>query len=414
MMKKKHKCTNSLITDILKLLTALKVPHVPASWHKLKELIKRTEESPQEKQRMIDATLYFCPECEQETTGPCKCTNQNCSSYSNTLIPPHTFMVMNIEQQIEQILKSIDQNDLNLSIQTSKDMTSSMTDIYHGRVYKNIIHSLRNEHHKLFVSLTCNIDGVAVYTSSEQTMWTFTACLNELDRSIRFNMEKIIGITFVKYKCYLFVCHVSIVLGVSVGRKKPSRSIIQKMLVPIVSRLKQLQKPTLYRISDTSYQMLRVYLIAISNDKPANSMVQNQPEPNALFGCSKCEIAGHLLFIRSVKNHHFLLFCSFLGRTTPAKVYATPNKSAKIKTTYIRIFPTPSDVQPEIRSNARWYDICHATRNGVRFFTDDHKLHTYGYMGECELCELAFIDRGSSFMSDTLHSAYHGAFVCNT
>jgi len=86
------------------------------------------------------------------------------------------------------------------------------------------------------------------------------------------------------------------VLAVSVGRKKPSRLIMQQMLVPIVSRLKQLQKPILYQVFDNSYQILRVYLIGISNDKPANSMVQNQPEPNALFGCSKCEIAGWLLF----------------------------------------------------------------------------------------------------------------------
>ena len=105
MIKKKHKCSNSLITDILKLLTALKVPNVPSSWFKLKQLIKRTEEAPREKQRMIDSTLYFCPECQQESADPCKCTNQNCSFYSNTLIPPHTFMVMNIEQQIEQVLK---------------------------------------------------------------------------------------------------------------------------------------------------------------------------------------------------------------------------------------------------------------------------------------------------------------------
>jgi len=65
-----------------------------------------------------------------------------------------------------------------------------------------------------------------------------------------------------------------------------------------------------------------------------------------------------------------------------------------------------------MRSNARWYEISHAIRNGVRFLTKEHKLHTYGYIGECELCDLAFIDRGVSFMSDTLHSIYHGAFVC--
>lgn len=87
-----------------------------------------------------------------------------------------------------------------------------------------------------------------------------------------------------------------LVLAVSIGRKKPSRSIMQKMLIPIVSRLKQLEKPNLYQISNISYKMLRIYLIGVSNDKPANSLVQNQPEPNALFGCSKCEIAGNLGF----------------------------------------------------------------------------------------------------------------------
>lgn len=39
------------------------------------------------------------------------------------------------------------------------------------------------------------------------------------------------------------------------------------------------------------------------------------------------------------------------------------------------------------------------------------KQHTFGYVGDCQLSELAFIDRESSFMSDTLHSIYHGAFV---
>ena len=102
------------------------------------------------------------------------------------------------------------------------------------------------------------------------------------------------------------------------------------------------------------------------------------------------------------------------GKTVAAKLYATPNQSTKISTTYVRIFPTSKGQQPEIRSNARWYDIGHAERNGVRFYTNDHKSHAYGYLGECELSELAFVDRGTNFMSDTLHSVYHGAFVCIT
>lgn len=90
---------------------------------------------------------------------------------------------------------------------------------------------------------------------------------------------------------------------------------------------------------------------------------------------------------------------------------AKPNESKKISTTYIRIFPTPNGEQPQQRSNKRWCEIAHATINGVRFFTVDKKVHTYGYFGDCELTELAHIDRGTSFASDTLHSIYHGAFV---
>lgn len=72
---------------------------------------------------------------------------------------------------------------------------------------------------------------------------------------------------------------------------------MQQILSKIVINLKDLQKPNLYQISMFSYKMLRVYLIGICNDKPANSLVQNQAEPNALYGCSKCEIAGHFFLL---------------------------------------------------------------------------------------------------------------------
>ncbi|CAF4609618.1 unnamed protein product [Rotaria sp. Silwood2] len=282
-LKKKHKCTNNLLSDLLKLLMLLKVPNVPSSWYKLKQVISRSNTKPKQKQKMIDLTLYFCPECENESSDSDKCTNPFCSYNTNTLIPPHTCMIMNIQQQIEQVLRSINQNDLNLPAEKYRNTKKSMTDIQDGHVYTNILHSLENERQSKFISLTCNIDGAAIYTSSEQSMWTFTACVNELKRTKRFSIENII------------------VLAISVGRKKPSRVIMQKMLSPIVLRLKALQKPNLYQISIDSYEILRVYLIGICNDKPANSLVQNQSEPNALYGCSKCEIAGYYLLFSSNK-----------------------------------------------------------------------------------------------------------------
>ncbi|CAF0910775.1 unnamed protein product [Rotaria sordida] len=196
MIKKKHKCTNSLLIDLLKLLTILKVPNVPSSWHKLKQVINRSGGKKKEKHKLVDLTLHFCPECENESSNSEKCMNLDCSYNRNMLVPPHTFMVMNIEQQIRQVLNSINPNGLKLSSSTDSDFSLSlMTDIQHGRIYMNILRTLNNQRESNFITLTCNIDGVAVYSNSEQHMWTFTACINEIKRTLRFSIENIIDDT---------------------------------------------------------------------------------------------------------------------------------------------------------------------------------------------------------------------------
>lgn len=105
------------------------------------------------------------------------------------------------------------------------------------------------------------------------------------------------------------------------------------------------------------------------------------------------------------------IFSINVGITTPAKLFAKPYQSTSVNTTYVRIFPTKIGDSVHLRSNTRWYEICHALQNGVRFSTNNKKSHTFGYSGDCQLTDLAFVDRGTSFMSDTLHSIYHGAFV---
>lgn len=101
------------------------------------------------------------------------------------------------------------------------------------------------------------------------------------------------------------------------------------------------------------------------------------------------------------------------GKTTPSRVSATSFRSRPIvRTVWIRIFSTTRGERPQLRSNQRWYEINHALNNGFRSITKEKKQHTFGYLGECQLTDLAFIDRGSSFMSDTLHSIYHGLCFC--
>ena len=63
-----------------------------------------------------------------------------------------------------------------------------------------------------------------------------------------------------------------------------------------------------------------------------------------------------------------------------------------------------------MRSNTRWNEISHALQNRHQFVLKK-KVHSFGYLDECELTNLAFIDRGRSVMSGSLHAIYHGAFV---
>lgn len=193
LIKKKHKCTNSLMIDLIKLLKMLNVPNVPATWHRLKQTILKTGDSKEKNSSIIKSITLYCPQCNEKSFSSNKCTNDKCLFQFNKVIQPHTFFLMDIRQQIQQILKSIDRNDLRLSRQLDKDSATLMRDIQDGSIYNNILKTLSNERNRDFISLTCNIDGVSVYSNSEQSMWTFTACINELKRSIRFGIEKIIG-----------------------------------------------------------------------------------------------------------------------------------------------------------------------------------------------------------------------------
>lgn len=191
MLKKKHKCTNSLIVDILALLRSLRVTKIPSSWQRLKSCLMANNKNLSKNEQLIEQTIYFCPQCEVESNDPTKCTNQKCPYFVSTPIRPHKFLLLNIHQQIVQILNSINHHDLELS--TLINESDSMTDIRDGHVYCEINRSLQNEYHHLFISLVCNIDGAAVYTSSEQSMWTIIGCINEIRRQIRFDIDKIIG-----------------------------------------------------------------------------------------------------------------------------------------------------------------------------------------------------------------------------
>ena len=79
---------------------------------------------------------------------------------------------------------------------------------------------------------------------------------------------------------------------------KPSRVQMSSFLSPIVEELCQLEQK--YQFTDyrnfPNHQNVntKVFLIGACCDKPAQSLIQNIPEPIAAFGCGRCEYEGSI------------------------------------------------------------------------------------------------------------------------
>ncbi|CAF3764573.1 unnamed protein product [Rotaria sp. Silwood1] len=149
------------------------------------------------------------------------------------------------------------------------------------------------------------------------------------------------------------------------------------------------------------YKLIRTYLLGVCNDKPANSLVQNAPEPIAKFGCTICEIAGEIVLSNSDEQ--------ILHNKT-----SSTNKKKRIDTHKIRVFPTNEDDQIQMRSTVRCElildQLAKAQHHDYPVTNEEKSNLQLGYLGKCLLTELSYFDHGHSFLMDTLHTIYHGAF----
>lgn len=114
-------------------------------------------------------------------------------------------------------------------------------------------------------------DGVQLGLNSTKSLWIVTITVNEIDVKHRFLLNNVI------------------VAGINSCYKKPTRKIMSMMIQPIVQQLQGLEQGGICEIID-EISTYKVFLLGSINDKPANALVQNIPEPNAGFGCSKCEL----------------------------------------------------------------------------------------------------------------------------
>ncbi|CAF4371299.1 unnamed protein product [Rotaria magnacalcarata] len=211
-IKTRYSLTFECVNGVRKLFIALKVKNVPSSIYHIRELVNTNSKS-----------------------TPTSSTKKGCTtSYKNYTVA-----------------------------------TISMSDIYHGNVYRSMLTKIQLNKTNLSLTLMMNVDGVAIGNNTEEPLWIITFTINEIKRGERFRTHNIIigGV----WSCYT----------------KSNRKMMQFLLKSIVEQLKQLQKRHLFQVKacNNEFKLIQMYLIDACNDKPANSLVQNIAEPIGKYSC---------------------------------------------------------------------------------------------------------------------------------
>ncbi|CAF3408645.1 unnamed protein product, partial [Rotaria sp. Silwood2] len=325
----------------------------------------------------------ICQKCERISLSHVRCTHNNCDNHEKYETKPYTYIYFNVHHQLQQIFCR-EENIKCYSLQKEPSI-NVMRDVNDGQVYSRLLREVNMNEMNNIMTFIMNVDGIAIGNNTEESLWVITCTINEIKRSERFKI------------------HNSIIAGVCSCYKKPTRTIMQLLLKPIVEQLVELEKPHLFQMKayNNNYKMIQMYLIGTCNDKPATSLVQNSPEPIAKFGCSRCELPGETT-LSNTKEH-----------ITQDRTSSTVRKTRK-DTHKIRVFPTNEDDRIELRSSARCEialnQLAKAKHRSHHLTQEDELNLRLGYLGRCNLTILSYFDHGYSFLVDTLHTIYHGAF----
>lgn len=279
LLKKRHKCSNALLEDIISLLHIIVIDaekNIPKSLFEIRKLLKIYENKKNSKSSMpssTSTTITICQSCEQITESVDNCSNKECSEHVGFKLNPYTYTYFNIRRQLEQIL----QREIKIDFQTpsSSSSPSILTDIKDGQIYQNFLSKI-NISDCYHITFTFSTDDVQIGTSTAKSLWVTTLTINEVKQS----------------ECFLL--HNVIIGGINSCFKKPTRRIMQIMIDRIVKELKDLQNPKgcYIKALNNKFELYSAHLLGSVNDKPATALIQNTPEPTDAYGCSKCEVKG--------------------------------------------------------------------------------------------------------------------------
>ncbi|CAF1496926.1 unnamed protein product [Adineta ricciae] len=218
-----------------------------------------------------------------------------------------------------------------------------------------------------FITLLMNSDGGLVKANSK-SVWLTTFVINELPRRLRFLPENmIIGM-------------------ISSGGMKPKKEEMSVLLFDLVTELRRLEdgiSVCLNHVNGNNIeQIIKIFLLACVNDKPATSLLSNHKESTGFFGCSYCTIKGKLI---------------------------------QAGGTSVRSFVYDPKEKVTLRSNKTYDEANSFFENGNKLMNSNRNFsketsaeYLKGFKGPCLFRQLSHFDVYRSFLCDTLHNLYLG------
>ncbi|CAF1202066.1 unnamed protein product [Didymodactylos carnosus] len=250
--KTKFNVSRAAIQYVLWLLKRCQVQNVPSSYqaivYKLRTAEKKKRQEQQESNSTFDELITtttsctFCPQCGNISRSINHCQDENCQqSIAYDEQQPIGFLEFDIKHQIMQILP---RQEVQFTTHLNDDVPVS--DIINSPCYKRISNNERGR----FITLTMNVDGIAIDTAGETSIWVIMFIINEIKRQQRYLMSScIIG-------------------GIYPGARKPNRKQMSEMLRCMYEQLELLEQNITYtlkhgatvRTNKTKTNRIRVFI----------------------------------------------------------------------------------------------------------------------------------------------------------
>ena len=241
------------IKHFLLVLNTIMPGCLPNSGHLFQKLFKATKQICTHLCCLCNG--YLCQYTKTKTFSLCSKCNiaNNCQEY---LKKGSVFLVMPLKQQLTDLFQS----EQIWKYMTTTTNTTSISEIIDGIKYKAKEISFPSS-----ISLTCNTDGVPVFSSSNISLWPVYYTINELP---------------IIYRRKHIILH-----ALWSGIDKPT---MECFLQPVVGELKYLYECGFVWKQKSTQFVTKVILGLICCDSVACPLLQNFKQFNGMFGCSFC------------------------------------------------------------------------------------------------------------------------------